>query len=124
MKFITYSFKLKDWLNNTLDDNVMDKYQEFLDKLYQYEESSNTLYDMKIYYKGVFDCLEKYEPILHSEGDTIEHEFMYRLPLECKDHAFNYFLKAELTAKPVYYEIGRVDSIYIEFTIEEEENNE
>jgi hypothetical protein len=124
MILTTYQFNFEHWLDNRLSQEEMDKYQEFLDNLYPYEQGSYSLYEMKIYYKGIYDCLSFYEPILHSEGDIIDHNFTYRLPLEVKDHAFNYFLKAELFSDPKYCgEIGRVSSIQILFFIEEEENN-
>lgn len=79
---------------------------------------------MKTYYKGVYDCLFQYEPLLHSELTEFKEDFQYRLPLECKDHAFNYFLKASLMSDAKEFtEVGRVSTIEITFDIEEEPNN-
>lgn len=120
----TFTFNLQNWITNKFNSSEMDKYQEFLDDLYPYDEGSHSLFMMETYYKGVYDCLFQYEPLLQSELVEFTEDFQYRLPLECKDHAFNYFLKASLSSDPKdFNEIGRVHIINITFEIEEEPNN-
>ena len=119
----TFTFNLQNWITNKFNESEMDKYQEFLDVLYPYEEGSYSLYEMQIYYKGVYDCLSQYESLLHSEMVEFKEDFKLRLPLECKDHVYNYFLKASLSSDPKEFsEIGRVNTVDITFQIEEELN--
>ena len=119
-----FKFNLQNWIANKFNDSEMDKYHEFLDDLYPYEEGSHSLYEMQIYYKGVYDCLSQYESLLHSEMVEFNEDFKLRLPLECKDHAYNYFLNASLTSDAKEFtEVGRVSTIEITFEIEEEPNN-
>ena len=119
----TFVFNFQKWINNEIRNT--DQYQDFLNDLYQYDEGSHSLFMMETYYKGVYDCLFQYEPLLHSELTEFKEDFQYRLPLECKDHAFNYFLKASLSSDPKdFTEIGRVHTINITFEIEEEPNND
>ena len=121
----TFTFNLQNWITNKFNESEMDKYQEFLDALYPYEEGSYSLYEMQIYYKGVYDCLSQYESLLHSEMVEFNEDFKLRLPLECKDHAYNYFLKASLSSDPKEFsEIGRVNTVDITFQIEEEPNHD
>ena len=117
----TFTFNLQNWIIYKFSEEEMDKYQEFLDALYPYEEGSHSLYEMQTYYKGVYDCLSQYESLLHSEMVDLSEDFKLRLPLECKDHAHNYFLKASLSSNPKEFsEIGRVNTVDITFQIEEE----
>ena len=117
----TFVFNFQKWINNEIRNT--DQYQDFLNALYQYDEGSYSLYDMQTYYKGVYDCLSQYESLLHSEMVEFNEDFKLRLPLECKDHAYNYFLKASLSSDPKEFsEIGRVNTVDITFQIEEEPN--
>lgn len=118
----TFVFNFQKWINNEIRNT--DQYQDFLNALYQYDEGSHSLFMMETYYKGVYDCLSQYESLLHSEMVEFNEDFKLRLPLECKDHAYNYFLNASLTSDAKEFtEIGRVSTIEITFEIEEEPNN-
>ena len=120
----TFTFNLQNWITNKFSEEEMDKYQDFLNTIYPYDEGSYSLYEMQLYYKGVNDCLSQYESLLHSEMVEFNEDFKLRLPLECKDHAYNYFLNASLTSDAKEFtKVGRVSTIEITFEIEEEPNN-
>ena len=116
-----FNFKLKEFINNSFEN--LDNWQEFIDEIFKYDEGSYSLYELHIYYSGVYNVLSEYESILHNELAEIKDKFKQKKPLECKDHAFNYFISTSLHQNSQSFnDLGKLDYVYINFTIEEVPN--